>query len=138
MPLTRLPVIDQDTTVQRETEEWLEIAERDLQMARVALDRQFFQHCTFYCQQAVEKLLKAIWTERHEVGTHPRVHNLVKLAAALGLDIPPKLQSALMELTDQIFPSRYPEAGWRYSREVADEYYNMAEELFAWLRPLLS
>ncbi len=121
-----------------ETERWVEIAESDLAMSAIPLDKAFHQHTVFYCQQSVEKLMKAIWTERHGAGRHPRVHNLVKLASGLGLDVPAQWRNLLVDLTDQIFPSRYPEAGWRYSREVAEEYYNMTQELFAWLRQLLS
>ena len=121
-----------------ETANWVEIAERDLDMARIALERDFYQHTVFCCQQSIEKLMKAIWTEHHDVGTHPRVHNLVKLANRLGLDVPAQWHDLLVDLTDQIFPSRYPEAGWRYNREVAEGYYNGSRELFAWLRQLLT
>ena len=121
-----------------ETREWVEIAEQDLQAARVMLEQDFYQQTVFYCQQSIEKLLKAIWTERHGAGTHPRVHNLVKLANKLGLNVPAQWRDFLVDLTDQIFPSRYPEAGWRYNREVAEEYYNGSQELFAWLRQLLT
>src|SRR4030042_1649933 len=102
-----------------ETQEWVEIAEQDLQAARVMLEQDFYQQTVFYCQQSIEKLLKAIWTERHGAGTHPRVHNLVKLAKRLRLDVPAQWHDLLVDLTDQIFPSRYPEAGWGDNRAVA-------------------
>ena len=121
-----------------ETADWMEVAESDLRAAQVVLDEGLFQQAVFYCQQAIEKLLKAIWTERHGVGTHPRTHNLVKLAERLGLEMQPQWRTLLVDLTDQIFPSRYPEAGWRYSREVAEEYYNMTQELARWLRQQLT
>ena len=121
-----------------ETERWVEIAESDLRAAGVVLNEGLFQQTVFYCQQSIEKLLKAIWTERHGSGTHPRTHNLVKLANGLDLDVPAQWRNFLVDLTDQIFPSRYPEAGWRYNREVAEEYYNMTQELFVWLRQLLT
>ena len=121
-----------------ETREWVEIAEHDLRAAAVMLREEFFQQTVFHCQQAVAKLLKAIWTERRGVGTHPRTHNLVKLVDRLGLEIPAQWRVLLIDLTDQIFPSRYPEAGWRYNREVAEEYYNMTRQLFAWLRQKLT
>ena len=121
-----------------ETADWVEVAESDLRAARVVLDEGLLQQTVFYCQQTVEKLLKAIWTERHGSGTHPRTHNLVKLAERLRLDVPPQWRTLLVDLTDQIFPSRYPEAGWRYSREVAEEYYNMTQELVRWLRQQLT
>ena len=121
-----------------ETAEWVEIAESDFRAARVVLDEELFQQTVFYCQQSIEKLLKAIWTERHGAGTHPRTHNLVKLAKRLRLDIPLQWRNLVVDLTDQIFPSRYPEAGWRYNQAVAEEYYNMTEELFVWLRQRLT
>lgn len=121
-----------------ETRAWVEIAESDLEMANVALEKDFYQHTVFYCQQSIEKLMKAVWTERHGVGTHPRVHNLVKLADGIELDVPAQWRDLLVDLTDQILPSRYPEVGWRYNREVAEEYYNLSQEFFAWLRQLLT
>ena len=121
-----------------ETADWVEVAESDLRAARVVLDEGLFQQAVFYCQQSIEKLLKAIWTETRGSGTHPRTHNLVKLAKRLRLDIPPQWRNLVVDLTDQIFPSRYPEAGWRYNQAVAEEYYNVTEELFAWLRQQLT
>jgi|SRR3990170_7722399 len=121
-----------------ETADWVEVAESDLRAARIVLDEGLLQQTVFHCQQSVEKLLKAIWTERHGSGTHPRTHNLVKLAKRLRLDVPPQWRTLLVDLTDQIFPSRYPEAGWRYTQAVAEEYYNMTEELFGWLRQQLT
>ncbi len=108
-----------------ETEQWLEIADHDIGAAGSLLGNGYFQQTVFYGQPSVEKLMKAIWTERNGTGTHPRVHNLVKLADGLGLDVPTHLRYLLHDLTDQILPSRYPEAGWQYNREVAEEYYDM-------------
>lgn len=121
-----------------ETEGWVEVAESDLRAARAVLGEGLFQQTVFHCQQALEKMLKAIWTERHGAGTHPRTHNLVRLAAALGLDVPARWLDLLVDLTDQVFPSRYPEAGWRYNREIAEKYYNETQELCAWLRQALT
>ena len=121
-----------------ETKEWLEIAESDLTAARVVLAEGLFQQTVFCCQQAIEKLLKAIWTEGRGAGTHPRTHNLVKLANDLGLVLTKERRDLMFGLTDQIFPSRYPEAGWRYTQKVAEEYYNSTKELFDWLRQQLT
>jgi HEPN domain-containing protein len=120
--------------VKPETSEWIEVADHDIRASRVMLDEGLFQQTVFYCQQSIEKLLKAIWTEQQGVGTHPRVHNLVKLAEGLDLDVPAEHHELLVDLTDQVFPSRYPEPGWRYNREIAEEYYNRTLELYSWLR----
>ncbi len=34
-----------------ETANWVEIAESDLEMAGIALERNLYQHTVFYCQQ---------------------------------------------------------------------------------------
>src|SRR3989304_5867195 len=94
-----------------ETADWVEVAESDLRAARIVLDEGLLQQTVFHCQQSVEKLLKAIWTERHGSGTHPRTHNLVKLAKRLRLDVPPQWRTLLVDLTDKIFPRPCPEAG---------------------------
>src|SRR3970282_1988764 len=94
-----------------ETADWVEVAESDLRAARVVLDEGLLQQTVFHCQQSVEKLLKAIWTERHGSGTHPRTHNLVKLAKRALLEVPPQWRTLLVHLNEQIFTSRYPEAG---------------------------
>ena len=61
----------------------------------------------------------------------------MKLANDLGLSLTRERKNLMMDLTDQIFPSRYPEAGWRYTKKVAEEYYNSTRELFEWLRQQL-
>src|SRR5438094_158841 len=98
-----------------ETERWVDVVRSDLEVAALTLERGYFQHTVFHCQQSVEKVLKAIWVERRGEGTHPRIHNLPKLAALLALEMPSReWNEFLVDLTDQIFPSRYPESGGQY------------------------
>lgn len=45
-----------------ESNNWLEFARQDLEMAEVAFDRKIYNQTCFHCQQAVEKFLKGYLT----------------------------------------------------------------------------
>jgi HEPN domain-containing protein len=49
--------MDEDVTY------WLQLAQLDLDSARKSLEGDSFLHCLFGCQQALEKMLKALVTE---------------------------------------------------------------------------
>jgi HEPN domain-containing protein len=56
---------------------WLRLADEDLAMARLALDRGIYRQTCFHAQQAAEKALKALLLVRR--GTYPRTHSLEDL-----------------------------------------------------------
>ncbi|MGQ9571973.1 MAG: HEPN domain-containing protein [Dehalococcoidia bacterium] len=92
----------------------------------------------FECQQALEKLLKAIWVEQAPQGYPPREHNLVSLAEKVGLQLSAEQLQFLDDLSRQYKPTRYADAAVEYSVEEAENYYRKTEEQFAWLRQQLS
>lgn len=93
--------------MKRETEEWLKIAIEEHKSAGYLFEKGLYRMVCYHAQQAVEKILKAILTER-EVD-FARTHNILDLRNAvksLGYEI---------ELTDEdsvflnaIYRSRYP------------------------------
>jgi len=58
---------------------WLQLADEDLAMARLALDQGIYRQTCFHAQQAAEKALKALLLVRR--GTYPRTHSLEDLLA---------------------------------------------------------
>jgi HEPN domain-containing protein len=56
---------------------WLQLADEDLAMARLALAQRIYRQTCFHAQQAAEKALKALLLTRH--GTYPRTHSLEDL-----------------------------------------------------------
>jgi len=64
------------------TQYWIEHSDYDFVTAKAMLKASRYLYFSFMCQQAVEKLLKAIITLRLKV-TPPRIHDLSKLAAML-------------------------------------------------------
>jgi len=63
--------------MRRETEEWLKLADEDLQSAEYLFEKGLFRMVCFHAQQSVEKVLKSVLAER-EVEI-PRIHNLLDL-----------------------------------------------------------
>ena len=98
----------------------------------------FHVQCVFFCQQAIEVLLKAIWVERESFGMPPKIHGLVELAEGLGLEPSQEQLAFLDDLTNQYMPTRYADVPVEYSRNEAGNYFREAQEFFSWLRPHLS
>jgi HEPN domain-containing protein len=104
----------------------------DLEMAAAGLERGLYAPCVFHSQQAVEKLLKAIWIERVRDEPPPRTHNLVDLARELGL-LSQEHEEFLRKLSNQAVASRYV-GREAYSQDAAREYYEGARALCELLR----
>jgi HEPN domain-containing protein len=124
--------------VKAETEEWMRTAEGHFAPAEVLLREAHYPQCIFLCEQAIECLLKAIWTEHASEGPPPRVHDLVSLAQSLELPLTDNQTEFLRKLQEQYMPARYADVRIEYSRETAEYYCRKTEELFRWLRARLN
>lgn len=122
--------------VKSETLHWLTLAETDLGVAQVCLDREYYPACVFHAQQALEKLLKAFWVESHPAGVPPRTHDLIRLSLEAGLNLG-GWQPFLVEMSRQAVASRYADPA-SYDRARATEYLDRAKQLWDELRPRLS
>lgn len=66
-----------------ETQGWLDRAEEHLEVASALLGTDHYAQSIFFCQQAVEMLLKSMWIEQAYEGVPRRTHDLVSLAEEL-------------------------------------------------------
>lgn len=93
--------------VQKAVQEWREIAEYDLDTAEDMLKSKRFLYVVFMCQQAVEKILKAVYIQcKGELP--PRTHNLLYLADVLEINLREKELMLLSRLNQFYLGSRYP------------------------------
>lgn len=118
---------------------WTRISEYDLETAAAMLKTGRYLYVAYTCQQAIEKILKAIYVkEKNE--TPPYTHNLRRLASELS--ILNLLGEKHLDFID-IINSYYIEA--RYSEEIekltkninkvkAAEILNNTKELYQWLK----
>jgi HEPN domain-containing protein len=87
---------------------WVRQAEHDLENAKKNLNIEAFDVCLILCQQAVEKILKALYIkERQE--EPPRTHSLRKLIELT--DMPDDALKLVAELDSYYLVLRYPDVG---------------------------
>jgi HEPN domain-containing protein len=93
-----------------EVQDWLHKVAEDYRVAEAlaALAEPLDDSICFHCQQAAEKLLKALLVARDLAP--PRTHDLEELAARLSppLSLPPHVEDAFTYLTELAVIPRYP------------------------------
>ncbi len=120
-----------------ETENWLEIAKYDLNVAKGNLKLGFNLQVFESCHSALEKLLKGIITE-HGKTKPPKIHDLLKLTSiALIKNLQDDIKPVLDELNEVYMTTRYPEnikeVLQRLSKERTKAILKKSERIFKWL-----
>ena len=117
--------------------EWFTISEYDLQTAKAMLFAGRYLYVAFMSQQAIEKLLKAIYMQNIKE-LPPRTHNLLYLADKLGLNISEEHKKIFSQLNQYYLESRYPGDRVRLAQEMnktqAESIYNCTEEAWEYSR----
>lgn len=118
-------------------EHWIERAEYDLGTAKAMLDTARYLYVGYMCQQAVEKLLKAIIAKQNKENLP--IHNLSRLAEVAGIrnDLDTEHFNFLAELTPYCIETRYGDYKESLSEIInkgtAKEVYKKTREIFEWL-----
>ena len=116
---------------------WLERSNYDLETAKAMLDAKRYLYVAYMCQQAIEKLLKAIIAQ-HGKGNLP-IHNLNRLAelAELSGELVGEQVDLMAELTAYNIEARYGDYTESLSEVVAIQkakiLYGQTQGLFQWL-----
>lgn len=122
--------------MRKEIQNWWQQAEKDLEKAQWLCTGKHFDGTALYCQQAIEKTLKALillsTREKRIEG-----HSLVYLGKAA--KVPARFVPGLKKLSPQYFISRYPdmteEAPYElYDEALAKDYLSFANEVLKWIR----
>ncbi|NQY80715.1 MAG: HEPN domain-containing protein [Candidatus Caenarcaniphilales bacterium] len=122
------------------TENWLKIAEKDLKAAKVLLKAEENMSVIFHLHAALEKILKAIVTS---LGAEPpKIHNLKRLAVdCCKIKLEKHREEIFVKLDKSFIDTRYPE-----DIDECEEKYNLnyckgilkdVEVTFKWLKDLL-
>lgn len=125
--------------MRREIDVWVEQAEIDLESAKVNFEQKIYYVAAFFCQQAIEKMMKAVIMFKTNT-TPPNAHNLRELGELVGL--PAELMTKARKLSRDFILSRYPDAAGDvpakiYDKQIAQESLSNAKELFEWLEKQL-
>ena len=129
-----------DTFMDDVSRQWAERAQYDLDTADVMFKAGRYLYVLFCCQQAVEKVLKALIVKRTGE-LPPRIHNLPRLAEVAGLETVHEQVRFMGELSSYYIQSRYPEEmkamGSAVSQELAREVLGKTEQTITWVLSIL-
>ncbi|MFH1256484.1 MAG: HEPN domain-containing protein [Candidatus Diapherotrites archaeon] len=125
--------------MRREIDVWVQQAEIDLESAQKIFKLDIYYVCAFLCQQAVEKMMKAVYMAKTK-NLPPNIHNLRELGELIGL--PKELLTKARKLSRDFVISRYPDAAGDvpakgYDKAIAEETLGDAKELVEWLEKQL-
>jgi len=119
----------------RDVRLWWEQAKHDLETAQHNLSGERFDAAVFYCQQAVEKALKALAIHAKRLPPDP-THSLLALGRLCR--VPKNFSTFLRTLSSEYLLSRYPDVAGDipytlYDGTEAQDYLRTSQELFRWV-----
>ena len=124
--------------MREEISNWLKQANKDLEVAEKTFKIKEYYSVVFWCQQSVEKGLKALILEK----TREKVigHSLVQLGKEA--KVPENFISKLKKLSPQYFLARYPDASEDvpyelYDENITREFLDIAKEVLEWINSQL-
>lgn len=124
-------------------EYWIEIAAYDIATAKALLEMKRFLYVGFMCHQAIEKILKAIYTQRFQGDAPPYTHDLISLAVKTDLYrfLTENQKSVLDVLEPLNIESRYPRVKAALNSSLTLErcqtIIQQTEGLFQWIKQQL-
>ena len=122
--------------MKEEAIKWLGQAKADLRTARNSMKSKDYYASAFWCQQAVEKGLKAIYILKHG-SLAPKIHDLVELCRFV--DSPEEITLKCGKLILVYILSRYPGAAPEmpkdyYDKKKTQEHLKLSREVMKWIK----
>jgi len=116
---------------------WLESADYDLQTAKAMQNSRRYSYTAFMCQQALEKIIKAIYLQNN-VKEAPKSHNLVYLIGITNITLTEDQTELLAKLSSFYLEGRYPTYKEKMSKLIdkakAQEILIKSKEIFKCLK----
>jgi HEPN domain-containing protein len=121
------------------TQNWIDASDDDQDAAEHLFKKKMYLHCLFFCQQSIEKALKALYYEKYSK-TSPRKHDLVALAEAAGIfaELDDVRRGLFVSLSQYYIESRYAEDRKELlkncTQAVAEDFLKKTGEVLQWLK----
>lgn len=123
--------------MRKDVDYWINLSKYDIKTADVMFKGRRYLYVLFICQQAAEKMLKALVTMNTNQFP-PKTHDLLKLAELSKIDIDETKKEFLAKLSFYYIETRYPEEISKLSKDInkkiALEYLNKTKALLKWLK----
>lgn len=115
---------------------WLTQSERDLVTAKNCARSGDFYASAFFCHQAVEKSLKALYISKFN-DLPPKIHHIDKLASLL--NAPGEIIDITYALSEDYMMARYPDVSDQlpfqlYNEEMVRKKISITNKLIQWVK----
>lgn len=116
---------------------WYDLAESDYTDAIILLERKRYSGSLLHLQQAVEKVLKALYVKKHKQ-TPPHTHNLPHLCELVSLDMTKVDMKLLESLSLSYTRLRYPDLDRTFytDKEKVLAIITFAKHFYLWIKTL--
>lgn len=123
--------------MKKATKNWINTSEYDFKTANGLYKLRRYIYVIFMCHLSIEKLLKAIVSEKQN-RLPPYTHNLVYLADIANISFPGKIKEFVELINTKSIPTRYPEDLHKLSKLIlantARQYLENTKEVLKWLK----
>ena len=130
-------------TKEEKIEHWLELSNKDLNVAEDLLPLKHYVYVAFMCHQAIEKVMKAYYVKLHDE-TPPFTHELLLLASTGGFydDFLDEQKHFIRQLSPLNIRTRYPEYKdliyRQLTKQVSEQILEQTKQLHQWINEKLS
>ena len=116
---------------------WLTEAEEAWEVANHLIAKADYSYALFFGHLAVEKMLKALFVIRQKQHAPP-LHNLLRLARIIGLDMDKDTEDKLITITAFNIEARYPDYKRAFRQRCTPEFTKQQmttiKEVIQWLK----
>ena len=123
--------------MKKQTTKWIEQADYDFETAEAMFKTKRYVYVVFMCHLALEKMLKAAYTEVKD-DYPPRIHNLTTLAEKAGVDFPEETKDFIHSISNMSIPTRYDDEIRQLSGTQARSVLSRSQKAIKWLKRRLS
>lgn len=123
--------------MEKDIKYWVNLSEYDIKTANAMFKSRRYLYVLFTCQQAVEKILKALVTKNTKQFP-PKTHDLLKLIELSKINIDDTRKEFLSKLSFYYIETRYPQEIAKIAKDInrktALEYLKNTKALLRWLK----
>jgi len=116
--------------MKEEIGDWIKKAESDLDVAKYNFKGNKIDAAAFFCQQATEKALKAVYIKKFD--SLLKIHDLVLLSKKV--EAPQEIIDLCKVLTSYYIETRYPGLFQKFSEKEVAEALMSSEKVIEWAK----
>jgi HEPN domain-containing protein len=120
------------------TKNWIASSNYDMQTAKAMFETGRYLYVVFICHLAMEKMLKALLSQKYPQDIPPKIHNLITLVQKAGIKPPDNLKDFFLRIDNVSVVTRYPEdmraLAKDFNKESAKLILSETRKILKWLK----